>query len=84
LKRLLAQTQITFSNSIIESWWRTLKHQWLVLNLNSLDTIATLEKLVGFYVNEHNTRLPPGIGASVEGRPDAKVAIIRAQNCRLL
>ena len=56
LKRLLAQTEIAFSNSLIESWWRALKHQWLYLN--SLDTIATLEKLVGFYVNEHNRRLP--------------------------
>jgi transposase InsO family protein len=56
LKRLLAQTEIAFSNSLIESWWRALKHQWLYLN--SLDTIATLEKLIGFYVDEHNTRLP--------------------------
>ncbi len=26
LKRILAQTEITFSNSLIESWWRILKH----------------------------------------------------------
>ena len=56
LKRLLAQTEITFSNSLIESWWRTLKHQWLYVN--TLDPISTLEKLIGFYVNEHNSRLP--------------------------
>jgi putative transposase len=56
LKRLLAMTEITFSNSLIESWWRALKHQWLYLN--TLDTVRTLEKLIGFYVNEHNTRLP--------------------------
>jgi hypothetical protein len=56
LKRLLALTEITFSNSLIEAWWRALKHQWLYLN--SLDTIGTLERLVGFYVREHNTRLP--------------------------
>jgi transposase InsO family protein len=56
LRRLLAQTEIAFSNSLIESWWRTLKHQWLYLN--SLDNLATLEKLVNFYVDEHNTRLP--------------------------
>ena len=56
LKRVLAQTEIDFSNSLIESWWRTLKHQWLYLN--SLDSIGTLEKLVGFYVDEHNTKLP--------------------------
>jgi putative transposase len=56
LKRLLAMTEITFSNSLIESWWRMLKHQWLYLN--TLDTVNTLEKLIAFYVNEHNTRLP--------------------------
>ena len=56
LKRLVAQTEIAFSNSLIESWWRALKHQWLYLN--TLDTVCTLEKLIGFYVNEHNTRLP--------------------------
>lgn len=48
LKRVLAQTEITFSNSLIESWWRVLKHQWLYLN--ALDTVRTIENLVAFYV----------------------------------
>jgi len=56
LRRVLAQTDITFSNSLIESWWRVVKHQWLFLN--TLDTVAALERLVAFYVQEHNTRLP--------------------------
>ena len=56
LKRLLAMTEITYSNSMIESWWRALKHQWLYLN--TLDTVSTVEKLVAFYVDEHNSRLP--------------------------
>ncbi|MCH7491044.1 MAG: DDE-type integrase/transposase/recombinase [Gemmatimonadetes bacterium] len=56
LRRLLAQTDISFSNSLIESWWRALKHQWLFLN--TLDTVSRLEKLVRFYVEEHNARLP--------------------------
>ncbi len=56
LKRVLAQTEIAFSNSLIESWWRVLKHQWLYLN--TLDTVRTVENLVAFYVNEHNSRLP--------------------------
>jgi putative transposase len=56
LKRVLAQTEIAFSNSLIESWWRVLKHQWLYLN--TLDTVRTVEKLVAFYVQEHNSRLP--------------------------
>ena len=56
LKRVLAQTEISFSNSLIESWWRVLKHQWLYLN--SLDTVATVTKLVAFYVEQHNSHLP--------------------------
>jgi putative transposase len=56
LQRLLAQTDISFSNSLIESWWRALKHQWLFLN--TLDTVSRLEKLVAFYVEEHNAHLP--------------------------
>ena len=56
LKRLLAMTDISFSNSLIESWWRSLKHQWLFLN--TLDSVAAVEKLTAFYVSEHNTRLP--------------------------
>jgi transposase InsO family protein len=56
LRRLLAQTDISYSNSLIESWWRSLKHQWLFLN--TLDTVSSVKKLVSFYVEEHNTRLP--------------------------
>jgi len=56
LKRVLAQTEITFSNSLIESWWRVLKHQWLYLN--TLDTVTTVRKLVAFYIDQHNKRLP--------------------------
>ena len=56
LRRLLAMTDISFSNSLIESWWRVLKHQWLYLNL--LDGVRTVRKLVTFYVDEHNTCLP--------------------------
>ena len=56
LKRLLARIEITFSNSLIESWWRVLKHQWLYLN--TLDTVGTVEKLVAFYVKEHNESMP--------------------------
>ena len=56
LRRLLAMTEISYSNSLIESWWRVLKHQWLYLN--TLDTVNAIKNLVAFYVDEHNTRLP--------------------------
>lgn len=56
LKRVLAQTEISYSNSLIESWWRTIKNQWLYLN--TLDSVNAVESLVEFYVAEHNTHLP--------------------------
>ena len=56
LRRLLALTELHSSNSMIEAWWRQLKHQWL--HLNSLDNMTTLRCLVAFYVREHNAELP--------------------------
>jgi transposase InsO family protein len=56
LRRLLAFTELKFSNSMIEAWWRSLKHQWLFLH--SLDSSATVRRLVAFYVDQHNRVLP--------------------------
>ena len=56
LRRVLAMTELRFSNSMIEAWWRVLKHQWLYLN--TLDSVEKVRKLVAFYVAEHNQRLP--------------------------
>ena len=56
LHRLLAFTELKFSNSMIEAWWRALKHQWLFLH--SLDSVTTVRRLVEFYVQEHNRVLP--------------------------
>ena len=51
LKRIVAQIQISFSNSMIEAFFSRLKHGWLYLN--DLRDFATLEKLISFYVQEH-------------------------------
>ena len=56
LRRVLAFTELKFSNSMIEAWWRSLKHHWLFLH--SLDSVATVRRLVEFYVQEHNRVLP--------------------------
>jgi transposase InsO family protein len=56
LHRVIAQIDVSFSNSLIETWWRSLKHQWLFLH--PLDNIVTVKKLVAFYVTEHNETLP--------------------------
>ena len=54
--RVLALREVSFSNSLIEAWWRSLKHQWLYRN--TLDTVATLLRLVAFYVKAHNSEIP--------------------------
>ena len=56
LRRVLAFTDLKFSNSMIEAWWRSLKHQWLFLH--SLDSVTTVRRLVAFYVDQHNGVLP--------------------------
>lgn len=56
LKRVLAQTEVSFSNSMIEAWWRVLKHQWLFLN--ELDSLSKVTRPVAFYVDQHNRHLP--------------------------
>ncbi len=56
LTRVLAQVEITFSNSMIEAFWRSLKHSWLYLH--SLDSIAALHRLIEFYVKAHNEVMP--------------------------
>jgi putative transposase len=52
----IAQIDVSFSNSQIEAWWRSLKHQWLFLH--PLDNIATVKKLVEFDVTDHNETIP--------------------------
>jgi transposase InsO family protein len=56
LRRVIAMAELHFSNSMIEAWWRTLKHQWLYLHC--LDDFSKLELLIRFYVAQHNSVLP--------------------------
>ncbi len=56
LTRILAQVEVTFSNSMIEASWRSLKHSWLYLH--SLDSLASLHRLISFYVRAHNEVMP--------------------------
>jgi len=56
VRRVLAQVEVSFSNSMIETFWRSLRHQWLYLH--SLESFTLLEQLIDFYVKEHNTKMP--------------------------
>ncbi len=65
-QRIRALVDVTFSNSKIEAWWRSLKHQWLYLN--QLNTITDVRRLTKFYVGQHNSVMPH---AAFEGQtPD--------------
>ena len=45
-------TDIWFFNSLVESWWRAIKHQCLYLN--TLNTTRPLKKLLAVYVDVNN------------------------------
>ncbi len=53
---ILAQVDIVESNSMIEAWWRQLKHEWVYLN--ELDSESSVRKLIAFYVEQHNSVVP--------------------------
>ena len=56
LRRIVAQTDVRFSNSLIERFWRALKYNWCFLH--QLDDLSTLQRLVVFYIDQHNRVLP--------------------------
>ncbi len=59
LRRVLAQIDIISSNSLIEAFWRQLKHAWLFLN--TLESTAAVRRLVAFYIGEHNEKIPRAV-----------------------
>jgi putative transposase len=54
LTRVRAQVEVTFSSSMIEAFWRSLKHSWLYFH--SLYSFAALHRLIEFYAKAHNGR----------------------------
>ena len=56
LRRVLAQTDVRYSNSRIEAFWRSAKNQRLYPN--TLDAFATVERLVRCFVDSHDNDLP--------------------------
>ena len=64
LRRRLVFAELKFSNSMIEAWWRTLKHQWLFLHpLDSVTTVPPGDVL--------RRRTQPRAAAFCVSRPDA-------------
>ncbi len=56
LERVLAQIDVTYSNSMIEAFWRSMKHSWLYLH--ALESESQLRRLIAFYVKAHNELMP--------------------------
>ena len=56
LARVLAQIEVTYSNSMIEAFWRSLKHAWLYLH--GLESESELRRLISFYIKAHNQVMP--------------------------
>jgi transposase InsO family protein len=56
LSRVRALVDVRVSNSMIESWWSKLKHQWLFLH--RLERAAAVRRYVEFYVAEYNATIP--------------------------
>ncbi len=56
LERVLAQIDVTYSNSMIEAFWRSLKNSWLYLH--GLESESGLRRLIAFYVQAHNEVMP--------------------------
>lgn len=56
IDRKIAQIEISFSNSIVEALFRSLKNNFLYQK--SLDNFDVLKSYVDFYLNEHNKIIP--------------------------
>ena len=56
MSMVVAQVDILSSNSMIERFWLSMKHNWLYTQ--RLDSLVVLRRLVDFYVDEHNNVIP--------------------------
>ena len=56
LEHVLAQIDVTYSNSMIEAFWRSLKNSWLYMH--GLESESGLRRLIAFYVQAHNEVMP--------------------------
>lgn len=74
LSRVIALKDIQFSNSLIETLWRTMKHQWLFLH--PLETPATVSRLVVFYVPAYNGEIPH---AAFKGQTPMRYTTVRSR-----
>lgn len=56
LKRVYAKVDVKYSNSMVESFFRSIKNNHIYKH--SFENIEKLKKQIGFYINEHNHYIP--------------------------
>lgn len=56
MTRTVAQIDVAFSNSMIEAFFRQLKHSWLFVH--PLPSLAVVTRLTERYINDHNNLIP--------------------------
>ena len=56
LTRILAQVEVSFPNSMIESFWRKIKYSFLFKY--NRDSLATVKRLIAKFIDEYNTVMP--------------------------
>ncbi len=56
MTRTVAQIDVAFSNSMIEAFFRQLKHSWLFVH--RLRTVNVVKKLTQKYIDDHNELIP--------------------------
>ena len=70
--RVRALAEVSFSNSMIEAFWRSLRHQWLYLHW--FESSTELEQQIDFYVKEHATQIPDHVDRLTTARHQARRA----------
>ena len=56
MTRTIAQIEVAFSNSMIEAFFRRLKHAWLFVH--PLPSLAKVKHLTAQYISDHNEMIP--------------------------
>ena len=56
VSRIVAQVDVVQSNSMIEAFFRRLKHAWLFVH--ALPTVETVARLTAEYIRDHNQLIP--------------------------
>ena len=78
IKHIIAQIDVTESNSMVEALWHQLRNRWIYLH--TVDTFSRLEQLIAKYFGDHNTLIPR---AELGGRTPDEAFFGREEDLRI-